>query len=291
MTVFSRRKWKLNTFVYISSELSHSWSLLQVRVNSKDKSLDHHPAHLEFISVFNPRPTIRSIPIIGQQVCTVIDDFLLEPQKMLALAMRQRDQFVYDPDNFYPGPELPLSREIAISLDQFFMQHARNALGARRNKGVSCRLSMATLAPEQLHPLQRLCHRDAEVFPPGESMGASVLYLFKDPALGGTSFYQPKKPLDEIRHFMQLANTVSNDELTGLINTAPAYMNASNEYFELLCTVPPAWNRAIFYSGTVFHAAQIERPELLSSDPAVGRLTMNGFFKFRLASGAMGSEV
>lgn len=240
--------------------------------------------------MFNPRPSIRYIPIAEQQVCAVIDDFLLEPQKMVDFALAQRERFVSDEDNYYPGPELHLSREVSISLDQYFMQHVRSALGARRNKGVSCRLSMATLTPHQLHPLQRLCHRDAEVFPPGESMGASVLYLFKDAALGGTSFYRPKKSLDEIRHLMQLANTVSNEELTGLIKTAPAYMNASNDFFELVCTIPPAWNRAIFYSGTVFHAAQIERPELLSNDPAVGRLTMNGFFKFRLASAAMAGE-
>lgn len=242
-------------------------------------------------AVFNPKPNIRIVPIAEKQVCVVVDDFLREPQKIVDFAVAQQTQFVFDPDNFYPGSELPLSREIAISLDQFFMQHARSALGARRNKGVSCRLSMATLKPSQLHPLQRLCHRDAEVFPAGESMGASVLYLFKKAALGGTSFYRLKKPLDEIRKLLQLANTVSNEELTALINTAPAYMNASNDYFELVCTIPAEWNRAIFYSGTVFHAAQIERPELLSSDPAVGRLTMNGFFKFRLAGAAMGSEI
>lgn len=240
--------------------------------------------------MFNPRPSIRYIPIAEQQVCAVIDDFLLEPQKMVDFAQAQKERFINDPDNYFPGPELSLSREISIALDQFFMQHVRSALSARRNNGVSCRLSMATLAPHQLHPLQRLCHRDAEVFPPGESMGASVLYLFKDANLGGTSFYRPKKPLDEIRHVLQLANTASNAELTSLINTEPGYMNSSNAYFELVCTVPAAWNRAIFYSGTVFHAAHIDRPELLNSDPAVGRLTMNGFFKFRLASSTMGSE-
>lgn len=239
--------------------------------------------------MFNPRPSIRYVPIAEQQVCAVVDDFLLEPQKLVDFAQAQREQFVYDPDNYYPGAERPLSREISISLDQFFMQHIRSALGARRNNGVSCRLSLATLTPQNLQPLQRLCHRDAEVFPPGESMGASVLYLFKDVALGGTSFYRPKKTLAEIRQLLQLASTTSNEELTRLINTAPAYMNASNEYFELVCTIPPAWNRAIFYSGTVFHAAQIERPDLLNADPALGRLTMNGFFKFRLSSSTIAS--
>ncbi|MCX7217968.1 MAG: DUF6445 family protein [Burkholderiales bacterium] len=237
--------------------------------------------------MFNPRPTIRYIPIGENQVCAVIDDFLLDPQKMVDFAVAQQAQFAKDVDNYYPGPELPLSREIACSLDGFFIQHVRHALNARRNLGVSCRLSMATLATQQLHPLQRLCHRDADVFPSGVSIGASVLYLFKDPALGGTSFYSPKKSLDELRHLMKLANTVSNEELTRIINTAPSYMTKSNAYFDQVCTVPAAWNRAIFYSGTIFHAAQIDRPELLNTDPAKGRLTLNGFFKLRLSSAAI----
>jgi len=227
--------------------------------------------------LFNPRPEVRYIPITEHHVCTVIDDFLLEPERILAYAVAQRERFKFDRDNYFPGPELSLGREFSIALQEFFMQYVRHGLKVRRNLGVSCRLSMATLKCDQLHPLQRLCHRDAEQFNEGEGIAASVLYLFNNIALGGTSFYRPKKPLNEISQLMHQANTLSNPEFTGLIGTEPVYMHQSNAYFEKVCSIPAAWNRIIFYDGTIFHAAQIEQPQLLQNDPAHGRLTMNGF--------------
>jgi hypothetical protein len=65
---------------------------------------------------------------------------------------------------------------------------------------------------------------------------------------------------------------------------AAGYLTASNADFEQVCTIPARFNRAIFYDGEIFHAAQIGSPALLDADPARGRLTMNGFFRFRKRS-------
>ena len=224
--------------------------------------------------MFNPRPTIRYIPINDGRTCAVVDDFLLEPRKLIAHAVAQREQFAIDADNYYPGQELGLDQAFAFALDEFFMQHVRRSLGARRTVSVSRRLSIASMPVDSLLPLQRLCHRDAEVFAPGEGVAASVAYLFEDARLGGTSFYVPKKSLAQTAQLLR-------DARDGLVELAPSYMNASNEWFEQVCTVPAAFNRAIFYDGSVFHAAQIEEPARLSRDPERGRLTMNGFFRYR----------
>ena len=224
--------------------------------------------------MFNPRPTIRYVAIDGRHTCAVIDDFLLEPHKLIAHAVAQREQFAIDSDNCYPGPELGLGKAFAFALDEFFMQHVRRSLGARRTVSVSGRLSMATLSVEQLGPLQRLCHRDAATLPAGEGVAASVAYLFDEPRLGGTSFYVPKQSLEETAGVLR-------DARGGGLDVAASYMSASNAWFEQVCTVPAAFNRAIFYDGSVFHAAQIEEPGMLSMDPARGRLTMNGFFRYR----------
>ncbi|HEU0307204.1 MAG TPA: DUF6445 family protein, partial [Lysobacter sp.] len=61
----------------------------------------------------------------------------------------------------------------------------------------------------------------------------------------------------------------------------PGYMTASNARFEKLLAVKPRWNRLIFYSGMVFHTADITQPERLGADPRTGRLTLNGFFTCR----------
>jgi hypothetical protein len=136
------------------------------------------------------------------------------------------------------------------------------------------RLAMATLPGAELNGLQRLCHRDAITLPPNEGVAASVVYLFDAPALGGTSFYVPRKSDAETADCLRRA-------ADGVLMEESAYLNKSNEWFEKVCTVPAKFNRAIFYDGSIFHAAQIERPELLACDPQRGRLTMNGFFRYR----------
>lgn len=224
--------------------------------------------------MFNPRPTIRHIRITGSHTCTVIDDFLAEPHKLVEFAVAQQAQFAMDPDNYYPGPELGLGPDVARALDEFFALHVRRSLGARRTLHASARLAMATLRGPQLNGLQRLCHRDAVALPPGEGVAASVVYLFDDPRLGGTSFYVPKKPFDETAAFLQRV-------ADGAPLPRPGYMSGSDEWFEQVSTVVAKFNRAIFYDGTLFHAAQIEDPALLTELPATGRLTMNGFFRVR----------
>ena len=68
---------------------------------------------------------------------------------------------------------------------------------------------------------------------------------------------------------------------SGALSPPAAYLTASNDCFEQVASVPAAFNRAIFYDGEIFHAAQIEAPHLLTDDPMTGRLTMNGFFRYR----------
>ena len=231
--------------------------------------------------MFNPRPTIRHVALPGHAPCVVVDDFLLEPQRLVEQACARRAEFAVDPTNYYPGPELGLDQDIAFRLDEFFMQHVRRSLGARRTISVSNRLSLATLAPGQLRPLQRLCHRDAQMLAPGEGVAASVLYLFGDTSLGGTSFYRPTRSLDETARFLRQASAMDGAAFSALTGAAPGYLNGSNDWFEQIGSIPAAFNRAIFYDGEIFHAAQIDAPKLLSADPASGRLTMNGFFRHR----------
>jgi hypothetical protein len=143
-----------------------------------------------------------------------------------------------------------------------------------------------TRPPALLAPAQRLCHRDTmvgrrRVSPDGEGIGASVLYLFQDSALGGTSFYTPRQGPQETAALLEQALTLPDAAFDTLLGTPPGYLVDSNTYFDRVCTIAAAYNRAIFYDGAIFHSAQIDAPERLSQDPASGRLTLNGFFLFR----------
>jgi Family of unknown function (DUF6445) len=236
--------------------------------------------------VFNPRPRIQRLPMPGpglaQQAAWVIDDVLLQPEALRQQAKAGREHFRSAPHNAYPGLEWPMDTAVSAPLADFFMLHVRGLLGARRTLSMYSRLSLATLQPQALRPLQRLCHRDRFGVGPGQGVAACVIYLFEAPELGGTSFYRPRRPMAEINADIPRWNAMSDEAFTQEIGAAPAYLTTSNAHFEQVLTVPPAWNRAVFYDGSQFHSSHITQPQRLSADPATGRLTLNGFFITRL---------
>ncbi|QNA89816.1 hypothetical protein G4G28_17420 [Massilia sp. Dwa41.01b] len=240
--------------------------------------------------MFNPRPLIRSISLPGFKPCVVIDDFLLDPEKMLAFAAARRAAFAVDAGNYFPGPEVAMPSDFTALLSEFFTLHIRPLLGGRRTLQATSRLSMVTKPPGTLQPLQRICHSDTMVgtrrvdSQAGEAMAASVLYLFRDPDLGGTSFYKPRRPPEEIAALNWEARALTGEAFSRLLGGPPGYLTSSNGYFEQIGTVPAAYNRAIFYDGAILHSGQIDRPERLSNDPEEGRLTLNGFFLHRLTA-------
>jgi len=235
--------------------------------------------------VFNPNPRIEILPILPGQDCIVIDDALLEPERLIELAVRHREAFAESPHNAYPGIELPLPELICTRLDDCFARHARARLGGRRSLRTISRLALVTRQPSELQPRQWICHRDRLGLEPGRRVMASVLYLFRNEALGGTRFFRPLQPAAEIDRLVLASGVMTGPEFSARFGIAPGYPGASNDWFESCLSVPPAFNRLIFYDGMVFHAGDIRQPERLSADPACGRLTLNGFFTCRAALG------
>jgi hypothetical protein len=234
--------------------------------------------------MFNPRPRIEPLPIAEGRTAWVIDDVLADPRGWVEIASEHAARFEAAPFNAYPGLEWRMGPEVDQPLAEFFAQHIRSRLGFRRTLSMYSRLSIATLQPHQLRPLQRLCHRDRLGTGEGQGVAACVLYLFEDPALGGTAFYAPRRPIEQIDADIRRWNTLSDDAFTQEIGAAPAYLTTNNAHFELLASVPAAFNRAVFYDGGGFHSSHISTPEKLSADPARGRLTLNGFFTCRRAA-------
>jgi Family of unknown function (DUF6445) len=230
--------------------------------------------------LFNPQASIESIPIGGGALCLVIDNALVEPDAMVDWAATQTFESSSAP---YPGPVIAAPADVTQRMADHFARHARPRLGARRTQGASVRLSMVTTPPAQLVPCQWQCHRDRfGVAPPGLMIAASVLYLFHDPALGGTSFYAPRLSRAQTDRMIDDSLVLDAGSFGARYGLTPGYMTDGNAYFERTATVPAAWNRLIYYSGEIFHSGAIARPEQLDADPRRGRLTLNGFFTCRL---------
>jgi hypothetical protein len=231
--------------------------------------------------MFNPNPQVQTLSVGGRPLCYVIDDALLEPERWVDHAAAHADAFRDAPGNAYPGHELRMPDAVTAQLDAYFGLHVRRLFDARRTLEAYSRLSLVTRAPAQLEPRQWFCHVDRLQAEPGQCIAACVLYLFRDEALGGTSFYRPLRPMAEIAQLVQASVTMDRGEFSERHGIDAGYMTDSNAYFEKILTVPARWNRLIFYSGLVFHAGDIFHPERMSTDPRAGRLTLNGFFTCR----------
>ncbi len=223
--------------------------------------------------------------ISRQQYCAVIDDFLENPEAVIDHAIAAAGEFAI-PERSYPGLVLDVGASPMAGVYRFLRARMSREFGFLRGGArFSTVLSMMTLKPEELSNLQRLCHSD-----PGSGAGrqnyASVLYLFRNEELGGTAFYRWRDrqtiekatalDLEDPRKALEFLQSQYSS-----YNEPPRYLTESNDVAEMLCMIPARFNRLIFYSGDVPHSAWISRPELLSSDPLQGRLTLNCFLSVK----------
>lgn len=228
--------------------------------------------------IFNRNATLELQPAGAGPALLVLDNALREPEQLFDYAVRHAEAFKNVDFNAYPGLYLPAPAAIVQELQDLFNLRVRRHFAARRCLRMHCRLSLTTLAPDALAPYQWLPHKDSHLLAPGQCIQASLLYLFRDQRLGGTSFYEPRRPAAEIGALFNDATQLPAAAFTQRYGLPGGYLHGSNEYFECVATIPARWNRLIFYDGSVLHSGDITAPELLSSQPATGRLTLNGFF-------------
>ncbi len=223
----------------------------------------------------------------GKRKCVLVDDALPAPEQLRELAAKHWAAFTPPQANAFPGPELALPETAAWGLAQAIQALAAEYLGMptapQALQSVFARLSVVTRKAHELDPIQRLCHRDRLAAPPGSRVLAAVLYLFHDPALGGTNFFSPTDP-ERIAERMAIAASASHAELDAHIGPARGYLCTSNAWFTHTATVPARFNRLLAYDGSEFHGSAIEDAALLQANPDRGRLAINVFAVLAVSS-------
>ncbi|MBK8286449.1 MAG: hypothetical protein IPK97_17150 [Ahniella sp.] len=228
--------------------------------------------------MLNPNPVVEAVPLYDGHHCWIIDDALTEPERWVAKAAAHRAEFAELGVNAYPGPELRLPDGIAAAFSDLFRDQFRHRLGLRRIQRAYTRLSMVTWPADRLEPRQWICHRDRFGLPAHESAAASVLYLFESGRFGGTRFFRPRRPVDEINRLVHDSGVLDAAAFQQKYGIQRGYIEDGNDWFECVANIPARFNRLICYDGTLFHSSDIRRGDPLSDDPAQGRLTLNGFF-------------
>lgn len=268
------------------------------------RTLMRLPKHQQFIDQYCPAPKLdlpAPRPMVGGPALRinpaarrdtvqlangarvyVVDDFVQDPEALVALAQASADQFQALAGQPYPGPQLGLPDGMAAELDGFFREQLREPLRLGAPLGMFGRFSRVVQEPATLDARQRVCHRDDSGLDASEMMSACVHYLFKDEQLGGTVFFRSLMSEADTARFRHDASTLDASAFGDKYGIAPGYMTESNRYFEVIGRVPAKWNRAIFYDGGIFHSGDIRWAAGKAAYQAgLGRLTVNAFFKSR----------
>ncbi|MEJ2127919.1 MAG: DUF6445 family protein [Woeseiaceae bacterium] len=221
--------------------------------------------------------------------CVVVDNFLKNPEALVDFACINAGAFELQ-EIGYPGVLLDVGPNLVDDIHHFLKSRMSREFGFMRGGiRMSTYLSMATRQPEELAPLQRLCHSDPRQSADRHNY-AGLIYLFDNESLGGTGFYRWKeRKLIEQATALEIKEPGSSlpflREHFEMYREPPCYMSGGNEVAELLLEIPARFNRFVFYSGDLPHSAHIPHPELLSTDFANGRLTLNCFASVRPGQG------
>ena len=229
----------------------------------------------------NPAARLDVLELADGAKVYVVDDFVQDPDALVALVQAQADRFQTLAGHPYPGPQLSLPDGIAAELDGFFRQRLGAALQPGLPLGMFGRFSRVTQDAATLDARQRICHRDDSGLAPDERVAACVHYLFKDERLGGTVFFRSRMSDADTARFRHDANTLEASAFADKYGLPPGYMTQSNRYFEVIGRVAAKWNRAVFYDGGIFHSGDIDWRAEVGYQAGLGRLTINAFFKSR----------
>ncbi|MBA3930006.1 hypothetical protein J2X02_002932 [Pseudoxanthomonas japonensis] len=223
--------------------------------------------------MFNPRPAVQQLAIGHGHVCVVIDDALLAPERLPAFAEAYREDFQPAPPAVFPGLHLRMPEEFTDLLHDVLRDHARRALGMRRVLRSASRLAMVTTPVSQLAP-PHWQPRRARAFAPDQGIAVAELFLFQDPALGGTHFFVPRVSPQQVEQLEHDADALSPEEFSLRHALVAGYPQASSWCFTHTLTVPARWNRLLIHDGGAFRAPAITAPPPLAPDPRHHRLTL-----------------
>ncbi|MES2150612.1 MAG: DUF6445 family protein [Pseudomonadota bacterium] len=231
--------------------------------------------------IFNPSPAVQVVRLADGSQCLVIDDVLADPEAWVSWGEQQRHEMrsgARGKGTGYPGIQMPMPADAIRRSTDFFLQHIRAKMDARRLVSGFWGMSMVTVQPLALHPSQWICHRDyIPRLVAGNALTASVLYLFKDPGLGGTSFYRPTQGAQQTARIVADSLELAPAAFTEKYGIEAGYMAGSNAWFEQIGRIEAKWNRIVFYDADIFHCGDLPAPQRLNADPRSGRLTLNGF--------------
>ena len=228
----------------------------------------------------NPNYKLNVIEIPGENDSViVIDNFLLNHDSVIDFAKNNAYfQPVGADGTLYPGKRDDMPATYFRVLTSLLEDLLEKELLTKTEKAIyihKCKLSLTTLKPWELSPLQRIPHIDSS----DDKTYASVHYLIGS-EYGGTCIYR-FKPLNFIR--ITKANKHEANQMMQAIekyaDKHQGYLTKDTNLFEQVIKVEAKVNRIVFYKSNLLHCANLTSSRSYSSDKNNGRLTIASFFR------------
>lgn len=203
----------------------------------------------------------------------VIDNALANADELVEIAATK---LYGDVTSYYPG----VRAKVPLTFQKFVLDDLRQefvelfGMNGPALRFTACHFSIVTTPAEKLGYMQRIPHIDSV----SNNELAFVLYLFKAD-LGGTAFYRHRASGHEVVDQSRIAEYTKlvEAEREAVLRGPPAYINGTNEFYELIGRQAGVFNRMLAYRRTSLHSGDI-RPDFVPvSDPRRGRLSVNGF--------------
>ncbi|MFZ6751440.1 DUF6445 family protein [Undibacterium sp. Ren11W] len=218
---------------------------------------------------------------IGDHQALIIDNFLEDPDAMLAIAARSEFSPYpgYAEKKGYPGVRAVAPSAYSYNITTFLEPLIKAYFAVPEQLDIRksiCAFSLTTMPTEELGPLQRTPHFDAST----PHHMAVLLYLCDD-RHGGTGFYRHNASgLQQITEVTRELYLDTYYEEINAIRPDQKYFDDSNHHFSLLGVIPAKYNRLVIYHGSLLHTACINPALSIDSNPRSGRLTVNTFYDF-----------
>jgi hypothetical protein len=214
----------------------------------------------------------RSISVRLQLVGTerqplmIVDEVLADPQAMIDAACVAK--FYIPHHTNYPGINAPVPQSYYLTVITALRGPIEAAFGLSTATFLSYFgfFALATTGASDAQPIQKIPHRDS----PDPNRLAMVHYLCRG-SFGGTGFFRHRATGFESVDASRLAHY----ESTARRELAEMRLGAS---YERIGQSEAVFNRLIVYRSHVLHSALLA-DAAGSADPAVGRLTVNGFIE------------
>lgn len=228
------------------------------------------------------RATVEQLGL-EREPLLILDGVMQRPEALVDYAAREVNfSPAWTASGGFPGLRAPAPLDYVGTLVRSLSPIVEKAFGLERVKlaRAECNLSLVTLQPEELTPLQRIPHADT-----ADPLQFAFLHYLCGPSFGGTAFY---------RHRATGFETLQPDRLAAFEAIRareldesppdPAYIVGDTPQYQRIAAAEARFDRLIVYRSRTLHSGLIAPHARLSADPREGRLTANIFVNYRASS-------